>query len=201
MLLKEIQNVDNLKFLICITVLVILISLWFMTMTRMGWHIPTTDEVYYNEGVVSVVRVYYSNKKNRWVEHIELKTDDGKLIHFGCSYTAYYYTQYSGCLFSEEYQDFVKKVHNKRGVVGWYVQKPFLGAKNPYPQIVSLNIEGKYAKDLNYEGIIARMHEDRKLFPILVVVIFVIWFMFFLLMVITELRIYKRKKLVQTKKS
>ncbi|MDO4896725.1 MAG: hypothetical protein Q3971_05110 [Moraxella sp.] len=201
MFLKKLQNVDNLKFLVCITILAILISLWFMTVTRPGWHIPTPDEIHYDEGVVSVVRVYYSNKKNRWVEHIELKTDDGKLIHFGCSYTAYYYTQYSNCLFSEEYQDFVKQVHNKRGVVGWYVQKPFLGHNNPYPQLISLSIDGQYTKDLNYDGIIARMHESRNLFPILVVVIFVIWSMLFLFIVITELRFHKKNSLVQTKKS
>lgn len=94
---KELNGMVKFIFwMLCISTLC---SWAFAVFTYTGWHIPSDDEIFYTQGKVKTVEVGYSQYKGAsgTVKHIELYTDDGRVVYFVCSYTAYYYTQYSGC--------------------------------------------------------------------------------------------------------
>lgn len=140
-LIKKYKNLNPItKFVFWLSHAIIVIMSSFLLLSYKGWHIPTDDEIHYSQGKIYVVESSYTQRIGgaKSVGHIELHTNDGKKMYFTCSYTAFNYTQYSNCGNNEEYKNMV---HRKYGEVGWYVQKPILWIKNPYPQMVSLAIE------------------------------------------------------------
>lgn len=123
------------------SVVLVVIFFLFGIITYTGWHIPTDDEIHYTQGKIRVVKEgYYQKIGSGDANHVKLYTNDNKTLHLTCSYTAFYYTQYSSCYGVYGKKEFINIVDGKQGVVGWYIQKPFFGLKNPYPQLIYLSI-------------------------------------------------------------
>ena len=169
---------ENTKFSLFMMITMFLFLSSFIITTTAGWHIPSPEEIHYDEGVVKVIKIPKSKKGT--VDHIEITTKDGKYLHLSCSYAPYHYSQYSDCDYYTSSQELTKNVHNKIGVAGWYIQKPFFGIKNPYPQIVSLTIDGKHIEGLSYHHRISKMHQERKRLPIVIMICFVVFVMAFI---------------------
>lgn len=150
----------------------------FGVITTQGWHVPNLDEVHYDEGIVKVVEIPKSKKGT--VAHIEIKTNDGRRLHLGCSYTAYYYINYSNCAKGKR-KEFLNKVHGKNAKVGWYIQKPFLGFHNPYPQMISLQIDGNYVNDFEYDKKAIYLSDAWKRFLIGIMANFIIFSIMYIL--------------------
>lgn len=90
---KKMKGDTKLIFWIALVVLILYVS--DALLLGKFWHIPSPTEVNYSTGVVHVIKA--PGKRNTTVDHIQLKTDDGQLLHLSCSYTAYYYPRRSGC--------------------------------------------------------------------------------------------------------
>lgn len=164
-LIKKYKNLTpSAKSAFWICTLGFICSCLFFILNCKAWHIPTDDEIHYTKGKIYVVPANYTQRLGGTssVGHIELHTDDGKKMYFTCSYTALDTTQYSSCRsLKPEYKN---TVHRKYGEVGWYMQKPFLGIKNPHPQLVSMAVEknGKMVMEKTKERSIERMSVDKK---------------------------------------
>ena len=61
---------------------------------------------------------------------------------FGCSYSAYSTPSTSVCISKKYIEDYI----GKKAIFGWYYQTDFFGFHNPIPQLVSINVDGKYIK-------------------------------------------------------
>lgn len=129
------------------------------------WHIPSPSDIHYSTGIVHVIKS--PSKHNTTVNHIQLKTKDGQLLHLACSYTAYYYSKRSYCISHYE-KELVSKIYGKQATVGWYIQKPLLGINNPYPQLIDLNVEGEQI--ISYQKRIELMRSDVK--PTIIYILF-----------------------------
>lgn len=136
---KGLDFESKLEIIGCIFLLII--SNTFLFLNHKTWHIPTDDEIYYTTGKLYIENSSYYKRGERHVSHIELHTNNGEKLYFTCSYTAFTYTQYSGCDWGDTAKDFKDKIHRKYGEIGWYKQKPLLWFKNPYPQLLSLKIK------------------------------------------------------------
>mgnify|MGYP006165897225 CR=1 FL=1 len=64
---------------------------------------------------------------------------------YGCSYSAF--DTDSSC-FGKEY---LEPIEGKKAVIGWYIQKDFLGFHNGIRQIVSLNVEAGVKEVITYQ--------------------------------------------------
>lgn len=163
-LINKYQKLDPItKFVFWLSHVLIVLTCSFNLINHKGWHIPNDNEINYSQGKIYVVESSYTQRigGTKSVGHIELYTDDGKKMYFTCSYTAFNYTQYSNCGNNKEYKDMV---HGKYGKIGWYIQKPILWIKNPYPQMVSLAIErdGVFINETTKEETIHRMLTYKK---------------------------------------
>lgn len=153
-------------------------SCLFFILNCKAWHIPTDDEIHYTKGKIYVVPANYTQRLGGTssVGHIELHADDGKKMYFTCSYTALDTTQYSSCRsLKPEYKN---AVHSKYGEVGWYIQKPFLGIKNPHPQLVSMAVEknGEMVIEKTKEASIERMSVDKKALVCMIIFAFIVFY-------------------------
>lgn len=141
-LILKFKNLDfESQLSILFGLIFLIICHFFIFVNNKAWHIPTDDEIYYTTGKLYIENSSYHKRGERHVSHIELYTDDNKKIYFTCSYTAFTYTQYSGCDWGDTAKEFKDKIHRKYGEIGWYQQKPLLWFKNPYPQLLSLKIK------------------------------------------------------------
>lgn len=123
------------------------------------WYIPSPDDIHYSTGIVRVIKE--PSKRNTTVDHVLFKGADGQMMHLACSYSASYYARRSGCSYGGR-KEFYAEIHNKQAEIGWYIEKPFLGITNPYPQLISLKIEGKQHRSLNYKNRTMKMQGHRK---------------------------------------
>lgn len=129
----------NFKFSLWLVLVTWLLVTFFLVLNDKEWHIPTNNEIQYIKGKIYVVPADYNQRiggtNSAW--HIELRTNDGGKMYFVCSYTAFYYTQYSDCGDGDG-EGIKNSIDGRYGEVGWYKQKSLLGITNPYPQLASM---------------------------------------------------------------
>lgn len=66
-------------------------------------------------------------------------------MYFGCAYNMSVSGQKNQCLSPQE----LKAIDGELANVSWYEHKGLFGIKNPYKQMVSIEVNGKYLKSLN----------------------------------------------------
>ena len=79
----------------------------------------------------------------------------------------------------------------KRAKVGWYYQSEFLGFKNNIPQLVSLEIDGKYLK--TYEDIVKKNKRKNKIFSFVYLFFMIIFTVTFIFVIYPKDIIHKEK--------
>tara|TARA_R110000765_G_scaffold175983_1_gene280969 strand:- start:56 stop:616 length:561 start_codon:yes stop_codon:yes gene_type:complete len=130
--------------------IVILLLTWigliaWAILSWQGRDFPLESELNYSEGIVGSLDVGEGN-------HIFMLLDLSNLNRkevYGCSYSAF--DTDSSC-FGKKY---LEPIEGKKAVIGWYIQKDFLGFHNGIRQMVSLNVEDVEAgikEVITYQG-------------------------------------------------
>lgn len=103
-----------------------------------GRGFPEPDELQYSEGILNVsyqkvlkgsdynVLLLKEQNSNQWTEYY-------------CGYSARHFARANWCFTDEQ----IEPYKNKHAKIGWYYQDRFLWLKNPHPQLVSLQVDGK----------------------------------------------------------
>lgn len=106
---------------------------------RQNINFPEKNQIQYSEGVLKVNKVYF---KREVIPYIIIDN-----ITYACSYRIHNSPISDKCLPYSQLEPYI----GQYAKVGWYTQKKFLWYKNPYRQLVSLQINGKTLK--SYEQV------------------------------------------------
>lgn len=126
------------------SIILFLLCLSFMPVNNFlewrGRDFPQKSELNYSTGTLEYSRAPGKNSTS----FIILRSIDGsgQDTAFGCSYTAFTSSTTGSCMGLRSVEPYLAK----RAKVGWYYQSEFLGFKNNRPQLVSLEVDGKYIK-------------------------------------------------------
>lgn len=116
-----------------------------------GGDFPKEHELQYSEGLLRAryVRLAKGRNSSREILLVSLSGQKSTKKPFSyiyyCNYDAKHSPNSSFCPKHKELLDNA----NKPAKIGWYVSKPFLWYNNPYPQMVTLDVEGQSL--LSYE--------------------------------------------------
>lgn len=124
-------------------ILFALCSLYTILSTAIQWKvIPNAqDDIQYSLGVVGINKTSDGTAMLTLLPSALLKDT----MYFGCSYSMNLSANGNKCL-DEKTLALAKGEFAK---VGWYEPKGVFTIKNPYPQMVSIEVDGKYLKSFN----------------------------------------------------
>lgn len=142
----ESETDDNIrfyyKFSIYIRVVAALTMAWFGVIAPLssleGRGFPEPNELQYSEGILKV----YTQKVLKGSDYNVLMLKEmtsNKHTEYYCGYSASHYARANWCFTNEE----IEPYKGKHAKIGWYYQDRFLWLKNPHPQLVSLQVDGK----------------------------------------------------------
>lgn len=133
---------DYYSYSVFIRVIAGLSIVWFGILSPLselgGRGIAELDRVQYSEGILNVsyqkvlkgsdynVLLLKEQNSNQWTEYY-------------CGYSARHFARANWCFTDEQ----IEPYKNKHAKIGWYYQDRFLWLKNPHPQLVSLQVDGK----------------------------------------------------------
>lgn len=120
------------RFAFWISIIAFLISAVDGLLLGKFWYIPSPDDIYCSTGVARGIEAPSKNI-NTTVDYVLFKGADGQTMQLACSYCANYYARRSGCSYGGR-KELYADIHNKQAEIGWYIQKPFLGA-TPLPSV------------------------------------------------------------------
>ena len=170
-------------------IIVFLLFMSFMpTKSFLEWKgrdFPQKSELNYSTGVLDYVRTTGKDSKSFTV----LRSIDGsgQDTVFGCSYTAFVSSTTGSCIGRNKVESYL----GKKATVGWYYQPSFLGFKNNIPQLVSLEIDGKYLK--TYEEIVEKNKSKNKIFSFVYLFFMIIFTVTFAFVIYPKDIIHKEK--------
>ncbi len=168
---KDFFKLNNLWFWLAMIGTVGIIA--FAILSYQGRDFPTEEQLHYNTGILTTHDLQGKRRGNT----VALITDDNKKMIFTCDYSAFHSSITERCMSFRHY----KKYLNKPATIGWYNPKEFFGFSNPYPQLVTLTVEGKPIRDGEEEIFTYNYTVNNKIqvmnrySPILYFVVWIIW--------------------------
>lgn len=129
-----------------------------------GQDFPQINELKYSEGILRAYHQRFDESDGDGTRDILMvrllnqKSSDALLDNsYYCNYMSKHDPRTSFCLKEEDIFNHRKKYAK----IGWYIPKPFLWHKNPYPQIVTLEVENKLI--LSYDFSKYELEKKRKM--------------------------------------
>lgn len=143
MLLAELLNPKTLsqKIYLIGYLLLILFILFNTILPWKGRDFPNETDILFSEGTINY-NYQQDGRSKRLLLILDNVNNTKKTQVFGCSYSAYSTPNTSVCISKKNIEDYI----GKKATFGWYYQADFLGLHNPTPQLVSINVDGKYLK-------------------------------------------------------
>ncbi|WP_296208618.1 hypothetical protein [Psychrobacter sp. UBA3480] len=153
--------------------LFIVASTYTVLDTAMHWKLtPSQEEMQYTFGLVGVD----SNDGIATISVLPSATLKDQ-ITFGCAYSMKADPVSNQCLDAS----LLAPIKGSVATVGWYKLKSVLGYKNSYPQMVSLEVNGKYIKSYNETRVINEgYNQARGLLTCLTLLIYFVMLQFIL---------------------
>lgn len=143
-MLKKISKFKDLSKSQKIHIIVFLLFISFMPIkTFLEWRgrdFPQDSELNYSTGTLEYSRAPGKDSKSFTI--LRSTEQVGEEIVYGCSYTAFVSSTTGSCMGLKRIEPYL----GKTATVGWYDQPSFLGFENNVPQLVSLEVDGKYIK-------------------------------------------------------
>lgn len=121
----------------------LLIAVCLMLNSAFSWQgrdFPKKSELMYSEGTLESLTTGLHKSRRSFVVLRSPKRASQKIV-YGCTYSAYD-SGISSCVGEKTLEPYL----GKQATIGWYYQPQFLGFQNNMPQLVSLEVEGKYLK-------------------------------------------------------
>lgn len=134
-------------------------------------YLPKESELHYSEGYLYFHE--FKEARGKTIYRVAYLKNQGD---FRCDYRAHYDFSSGSCGFKKE---LTKKISGKKAKIGWYRQPDFLWKSNPYPQLVTLEVEGNMISD--YDEAVQRLAHYRNTYftiglaislPVLIFLIF-----------------------------
>lgn len=143
MLLIELLNPRTLsqKIYLIGYLLFVLFILFNTILPWKGRDFPNKAEILYSEGTINY-NYQQDGRSKRLLLILDNVNNTKEHQVFGCSYSAYSTPSTSVCISKKYIEDYI----GKKAIFGWYYQTDFFGFHNPIPQLVSINVDGKYIK-------------------------------------------------------
>jgi hypothetical protein len=121
----------------------LLIAGGLMLNATFGWQgmgFPKKSELMYSKGTLESLTTGLHKSRRSYVALRSPERASQKIV-YGCTYSAYD-SGFASCVGERTLKPYL----GKQATVGWYYQPQFLGFQNNTPQLVSLEVEGKYLK-------------------------------------------------------
>ncbi len=127
-------------------VLVLLSIIYFILIGLGSWKgrdFPQENELKYAEGIIQTHKDSEGNRGAVVVNVVELIDSNNQRTNYYCNYSAYFRIGMSQCINEKEISNHL----GKPAKIGWYMQKDYLFFHNPYPQLVTLEVDGALVRD------------------------------------------------------
>lgn len=121
-----------------------------------GRDFPDESQLNYSEGTLKVERQRTGKASTAYFIVVTPK-NSLRGVNYYCSYAAYHDLATAWCLRKEELEPHL----DKQVRVGWYKQKSFLWFDNPYPQLVSLSVNGETIRSYDDTLNLIQKHNGR----------------------------------------
>ena len=143
----------------CVRALVVLFIIYFVFYGLGVWSgrdFPQEHELQYAEGIIQTHKDSEGNRGAVVVNVVELIDGNNQGTNYYCNYSAYFRIGMSQCINEKEISNYL----GKPAKIGWYMQKDYLFFHNPYPQLVTLEVDGALVRD--YHKSLERIAHDNK---------------------------------------
>lgn len=150
-----------------------------------GDYIPKIHEIEYSEGLL---RAYYKKfdeddgdgARDLLVVQMSGQKFTKKPLSniYYCNYNVIHKPNTSFCLKEDE----IVQHNGKPAKIGWYVSKPFLWYDNPYPQLMTLEVDGKSIISYDYmQSELKEMNRSDKVIDFIFLIFITFFMMIFML--------------------
>lgn len=136
-------------------VVFIVASVYIVFQAAMHWKImpENADNLNYSVGIVGV-------EENKDFPMLKILTSAQlkDQITFGCGYSMQTTAKDNQCLTPE----LLDSIKGELAIVRWYELKGFFGHRNVYPQLASIEVDGKYIKSFNETRVLNEGYNNAK---------------------------------------
>ena len=130
----------------CVRALFLLFIIFFVFVGFGIWKgrdFPQENELKYAEGIIQTHTDSAGSRGSVVVNVVELIDGNNQVTNYYCNYSAYFRIGLSECIDDKEISNYL----GKPAKIGWYMQKDYLFFHNPYPQLVTLEVDRVLVRD------------------------------------------------------